>query len=179
MRQWPFAGDSPVARARKMALAYRSVAAEQSAAVAQLRDLLTEIHPKLLKWADNELAGRIHKALAGIHDTPVAVLDDRFYSWGEEWHTPLPETYELDDWVPAKVAGKLIGISGGSLSRLRRTGRIEATFIGGKGTGDRGRFLYQVRDVYALSSELRGREGRATDTVPEQEEVRSDDKKSG
>ena len=130
---WPFPGDSPVARARKMALAYRALAEE----------------------FQNMLA-------AGVAPTnTVADLDKRFRDWGERWVGEKPATYDLDDWVPTTEAADLIQISTGALSRARVRGRIK-----GEWRGQRFGYWYQVRDVYALSETVRGRDRASTDTVP-------------
>ncbi len=161
-----------MARARKVALAYRARAEEHAAQARELRDLLAEINPTLLKFADTELAGRIQKAIKTTVED-VADLDQRFWDWGESWHCPSKQTYEPDDMLPAREAAPLIQVAANTLNRMRLRGRIKGHWKGGKGTGVNGQYLYRVRDVYQLSSELRGRGWRATDSVPDQEEARS------
>lgn len=103
MTVWPFPGDSPVVKARKVALAYRSVA--------------EELHKALLA----------HQAEAA---DPVADLDQRFRKWGITWHAEATIVHSDDDWVSAKEAANLVHLSKGAISRLRATGRLKGEWRG-------------------------------------------------
>ncbi len=135
--QWPFPGDSPIARARKVGLAYRTLA----------QDLTKQLHD------------------AGITvETAVADLDERFTDWGEKWHCEQVKSLGPDDLVDRNEAAALIGVAGGTLGRLRIRGRIKGQWVKGV-FGKPGHYLYKVSDVYQLSTELRGRSWRAADAT--------------
>lgn len=149
---WPFPGDAPVVRARKVALAYRSVAQEQQQTIADMQALLAKIDRRLLGFTDAALDQAIH---AIVNATPVDLvgdLDRRFADWGQAWHAEVVQEHELDDMVPAKVAASLVHLSYGALQRARVRGRIKGEY---RGTIEG--YWYRVRDVYALSSESRKR----------------------
>ncbi len=103
---WPFPGDSSIVRARKVALAYRELAAQFAPA-----EKLSE-------------------------------MDARFRRWGEGWMSPV-DTFGPDDWVNAKQAGQLAGMSGANVHKLRRNGEIRARYDGRK-------YLFQVGEVQQL-----------------------------
>lgn len=167
MKAWPFPGESPVVRARKMALAYRNVAQQLQADHDRLVELFGRIDPRILDWIDDEETRKLLKNLDKNPDL-VGELDKRFREWGETWHAEVVVQYTDDDEVDAKEASKLIHVSANTINRARMRGRITGTFK--KKTGDNmGRWYYVVADVYKLSTELRGRGWRrteATDTVP-------------
>lgn len=117
---WPFPGDSPVVRARKMALAYRALA-------------------------------------EGFSVRQVEELDDRFLTWGEQWHLPQPIVYSEGDWVHVTEAARLIHVNPHTLSTLRVRGRIKGRICRGKRRG----FEYLYEDLMKLSTQLRGRGGKA------------------
>lgn len=135
--RWPFPGDSPIAAARKAALAYRALAFD--------------------------LAEALEKAKAGVWDggldplVAVSEMDKRMRDWGQQWVDPSPTSYEPDDMVTAQEAGALIGLHSGTVSSLRLRGRIP-------GVWDKQgrRFLYRVSDVYELQGQLRRRKPSPT-----------------
>lgn len=175
--KWPFPGDSPIARARKVALAYRALAEEQVELIAKLKYALRALDNLPVENVDPELPAKIEELLAFNADDPVHALDQRFTQWGEQWHSNTPIHYEPDDWVVTKIAANLINISTGALSRLRKTGRIKGRFVREVGIGG---YTYQVKDVYALSEQLRGRAWRtdpSTDTVTDSRSSAPNDRK--
>jgi hypothetical protein len=177
MRRWPFPGEQPVHRARKVALAYRHTALEYADVAEHLRTIIEAVEnadrrllaydsPKTLAALDiamkaaREYLDNIHKA-----ETPQA-LDERFTSWGETFHCEQPEHYEDDDLVKGAQAAKLIHVSPKTMSTERIRGRIKGIWDPEMATA--GGYWYRVGDVYALSSELRGRAWRrkgSTDTL--------------
>jgi hypothetical protein len=155
-RLWPFPGDSPVARARKVALAYRSVALQQHQALASLRDALDKADKRLLAYDSPATLVAIKQALADIGDTdPVAELDKRFTDWGETFHSEQPIHYEMDDYVNATIAGQLIHLNRKSINELRQKGRLKGHWT--PDLGPVGGYIYRVSDVYELSSKKRRR----------------------
>lgn len=174
-KKWPFPEDSNVARARKMALAYRNVAQEQAALIDQYRtatqiivDAVNQADRRLLAYDSPKtlaaLAEALKNAQAALDNTgagnPVNDLDRRFTSWGEAWHCEQPTEYEDDDYVPTAVGAKLIGISAKTLTDMRNTGRIDAQF--NEQTGIHGGYWYQVADLYTLARTMRGRAWRSS-----------------
>lgn len=151
-RGWPFPGDAPVVRARKVALAYRAIAQDQAQQLKAYKDILSKLDRRLLLYDDRQAAARLHALVEHTNDTQVEELDQRFADWGQTWHADIPMSYDLDDTVPARIAAELLCIAPGTLGRLRANGRIKGEF---RGRADG--FWYRVRDVYALSSEVRGR----------------------
>ncbi len=153
-RKWPFPGDAPVTRARKMALAYRQRAERLEARHSDLRKTVNE----LLEMKN--LPVKVRGALLAValddakHET-VEGLDTRFLDWGETWHTPIEATYDLDDWVSAKIGGQLIQIPPATLTTLRMRRRITGRWAKGKGVNPHWEF--KVRDLYALQDEIRKR----------------------
>ena len=165
--QWPYPGDSPVARARKVAGAYRSLAQEQAAALAQCATVLDAVDRRLVAFKDPAVLSQIDacvKALSAL--TPPEALDTRFREWGEGWHADIPVHYEQDDWVTAKEAAPIVGLNKGTLGQLRIRGRIKGKWD--KNLGSRGGWRYRVGDLWKLSTEKRGRDWRArerTDSI--------------
>lgn len=184
---WPFPGDSPVARARKMCGAYRQVAQQQHQAACELRDAYLNQHKaaaalrealdkadtRLLSYDSPATLELIKKALkeldaeqipAAFDPTdPVAELDERFSSWGESFHAEQVDHYEMDDWVKASVAASLIHVSHKTINTLRIQGRIKGQWH--QTLGPSGGYLYLVADVYKLSETLRSRTWQKKPTV--------------
>lgn len=165
MSGWPFRGDSNVVRARKMALAYRQLAAEQQQRATRLRAVLTGADLKALRSIDKNLATRIADLLKEKVGDPVHEMDERFLNWGEQWHTPMERTsYDEEEELRTEEAAKLIQIAAGTLLTLRKRGRIKGTYVKDQNP----HFEFKVADLYKLQSELRGRnwrKGDPTDTV--------------
>jgi hypothetical protein len=126
VKPWPWHGDGPAARARKVALAYRAIAVQLLAAA--------------------------EKAGADMDPDAIRKADERFMKWGEGWLDVGPVTYDGDDMVGSRVAGSLVGLAAGTISRYRVEGRI----VGVLDEANRC-FKYKVDDVYALKAKLRGR----------------------
>ena len=121
---WPFPGESPVARARRVALAYRA-------------------------------AVEAHAPEQVLHDLDRIIARE----WGEAWAAPRVLIHGPDDALSAAEAGALICISAAAINNLRRAGRL---------TGHKdpaGHWRYRAREVSRLSSEVRRRSARATDTL--------------
>ena len=178
-KRWPFPGEAPVTRARKVALAYRNLARElyealralnegaqrQQRAAAALREALEKADARLLSYDSPATLEAIKTALKELDggekikdlppEDPILDLDNRFNSWGESFHAEQPDHYEMDDWVKASVAARLIHISDKTVNTLRVEGRIKG--IWDKDVGSSGGYLYKVEDVYALSLTLRSR----------------------
>jgi len=89
----------------------------------------------------------------------VAELDDRFINWDEVWITPQGR-FEPTDWITAKQAGALLGVSDGTISKNRMSGRI-------KGRKVNQTFFYKVSDVYELSDQVRRRKTSPPVRVPD------------
>jgi hypothetical protein len=157
-KKWPFPGDHPINRARKMALAYRHLAEQQQLAIQQVREVLEQLDRRLLAYKDPGDVQLLDNALKAFDDTTTEDLDKRFTDWGETWHADIPQHYEMDDYVKADVAASLIHIGRKGISAHRISGRLKGHFDPAMGTG--GGYWYQVRDVYELSSKLRGRNWR-------------------
>lgn len=182
IKKWPFRGDPPVTRARKVALAYRNTAAEYETLIAPLReaaqtivDALSKADRRLLAYDSPKTLGEIDQALktvaAALLDMPaptqtVTQLDARFISWGEFWHCEQPAERELDEYVLAKEGSRLIGITPKTLNTLRNQGRIDAVFD--KDRSATGAYWYKVADLMALQPTLASRAWRrksSTDTL--------------
>ncbi len=162
-RRWPFPGDAPIVRARRVGLAYRAKARELEDKLAEYRELLARVNPSLVKFADNQLANEIQKMLAlGPDENDVESMDRRFLDWGETWHTPIEISYAPEDEVRSKVAAQLIQVSENTIGKARIHGRLPGRWIKPV-DGYPGHFLYKVADVYALSGQLRGRHWRSSD----------------
>lgn len=163
-RKWPFPGDSPVVRARKVALAYRTVALEAASDLQVLAAALSKVD---LSLVDEEAVQVLIKRRP---NDPVAELDERFLQWGEKWHAEQPaRDLQPDDEVTSKEAGALLNVAPQTVNRMRIRGRIKGRWVKGQ-FGSPGHWKFKVSDVYALSSELRGRGWRAKDatvTVPD------------
>lgn len=173
---WPWPGDSPVVRARKIALHYRSLAEEQQKRANDLHQLLTDtVNLKSLRLVDPDLAQALDVIVVtgGQVADAVETADRKFLEWGEEWHTPLEAEYADDEWVPTRVAARLIHIAEGTITRMRLRGRIQGKWR--KDPGAANTWVFKVSDLYKLQSELRGRNwksGPKTDSIPEQDSER-------
>lgn len=153
---WPFPGDVPVIRARKMLGAYRQVAIEQRDAARGLAEALRNADTRLLAYDSPTTLEAIKAALKTLDDAdPVAALDKRFSDWGETFHVEQPQHYEMDDWVRASEAAKLIHIDKSALNQMRIRGRIKGMWS--DDVGSCGGYLYKVEDVYKLSTTIRRR----------------------
>lgn len=164
-RQWPWPGDAPVVRARKMALAYRHLAQEQQARLNRIRELFTRFDERVLKWEpDEEAMAELRKILEAGPADAVDDLDRRFVSWGEEWHADFDITYEPDDLVATNVAAKILAINENTIGRMRINGRLEGHLI--KKSGDhQKRWYFYVRDLYAVQEATRTRTSRKPDVT--------------
>lgn len=166
-RTWPFPGESPVVRARKMVLAYRHLAQQERAGALLLADLLRRADTRLLAFDNPATLDAIKTALKTLGDgDPVAELDRRFTDWGESFHAEQPEHYEMDDYVKASVACTLIHVAPKTINTMRINGRIKGHWA--PDLGSSGGYLYRVGDLYDAAAKLpsRGwRRKRSTDTL--------------
>lgn len=164
MRNWPFPGDSPVARARKMALAYRALAEQQDELIKAFVAIMHALDRKLIAF-DNPgtLAMIDHKLKKARELGGPSELDQRFSDWGEEWHAELPVTYEADDYITGRQAAPLLNINANTVGRLRIAGRIKGKWD--PTVGSRGGWTYLVADVWELSTKLRGRNWRTKERI--------------
>jgi hypothetical protein len=170
-RAWPFPGDSSIVRARKAALAYRQMAADNEKLRQQLTEVVRRVDPRIVAWIeDDEFKGLYKQIHDDSLDVPSTVdqLDRRLYEWGEDWHAVIKrEAYNDDDMINAVEAGEILGVNKNSINRMRNRGRLEGEWI--KHDGDQnGRWYYRAGDVYRLSSEVRARASRdagSTDKV--------------
>jgi len=156
LRKWPFPGDSPIARARKVALAYRTSAQAQEEKLTALREALKHVDLRLLEYDNLPSTDVIRDALKddpGVQS--VADLDKRFTGWGETWHCPRPATYDDDDYIDAVAAADILQISSGAVHKLRLRGRLKG--IWNDSLGSTGGWVFLVRDLYQLSQERRPR----------------------
>lgn len=156
-KPWPYPGDAPVTRARKMTGAYRAVAQATEPAVKLLREMRASMGSRnLYRDAVDEVLDAIDK----LESTEE--LDKRFTDWGETWHCPQVHNYDEDDLVPTKIAADIACLSPGHLGNLRIRGRIDATFD--RNIEPRGGFRYRVGDLHKLATEVRKRNwhGRKT-----------------
>lgn len=159
MKKWPFPGDYPIVRARKMALAYRNLAEQQQAAHQRIREALENLDRRLIAYDNPASLAIIDQALKEFAATSVKDLDDRFTSWGEEWHADQPVTYEPDDMVKAKTAAQIMQVAPKTVSNLRITGRLKGVWD--PDMGNSGGYWYKVSDVWEMSTRLRGRNWRS------------------
>lgn len=168
-RKWPFPGDSPVARARKIALAYRAVCQQDDELFGEVAAIFHAVDRRLVAFDNPSVLTKINEILKKIQDrAPSTELDQRFSDWGEDWHADVPVTYEADDYISAKKAAPLLNIAHGTLGRLRVEGRIEGKWDPKLDGTSRGGWTYKVADVWKLSTELRGRNWRTkpqTDSI--------------
>lgn len=165
-RKWPFPGDQPLIRARKVALAYRTLLQQREEAEQQIRDVLEKLDRRLISYSDPASVGLLDKALATLNDCRTEALDQRFTEWGETWHCDQPEHYEETDYVKAATAAKILAVSHKTISTLRINGRLTGHWDPDMGTA--GGYWYLVKDIHDLSRKMRGRNWRgkgSTDTL--------------
>lgn len=175
-REWPFPGDSPVARARKMALAYRSVAQEDDQLLAECAALLDAVDRRLIAFDNPAVLTRINDILKKIQERPPSTeLDQRFSDWGQDWHAEIPITYEQDDYITARQAAPLLNIDANTIGRLRIDGRIKGEWD--PALGSRGGWTYKVADIWELSTKLRGRNWRTKERIDRVNDDGSSDEK--
>lgn len=159
MKRWPFPGESPVVRARKMCLAYRATAEKLEAAKDDMREALNVIDRRLIAFDDPKALAALDRVQKALDALPtVKELDDRFTDWGIEWHAEQLDHYDMDDLVKPAIAGKLIHIGPNTISNMRINGRIKGHWD--PTLGSVGGYRYRVRDVYALATTMRGRSWR-------------------
>jgi hypothetical protein len=166
-RRWPFDGDSPVVRARKMALAYRALAEEQQSRLDAALDLLSRVDERVLRLnPDTGVAAGITKLLSreAINE-PVPAMDARFYEWGEEWHAELSRHYDSDEWITGEDAGHILTVAPQTVSRMRTRGRLVGKLVKVPGQQGGGRWYYLAADIYALSAEKRARSSPEVDAT--------------
>lgn len=159
--QWPFPGDAPVSRARKMGLAYRQMAIDAQKQLQAAAEFAAHLDP--------ELRERFDKTVHLDVDQRVENVDRRFLSWGEKWHAERVEPYADDEMIDTRQVAALLCITISSASKLRMRGRLPARAH----PDERGRvmWLYRAGDVYALANEPRPRKSTspasdATDSIP-------------
>lgn len=175
-RVWPFPGEVTIIRARKVALAYREAARQQHEAIKTLREALTKADTRLLAYDSPATLNAVKDAIKALGDgDPVAELDQRFTDWGETWHCEQPQHYEMDDYVKAKEAAKLIHVSAKTIQTLRMDGRLKGHWTTDIGTA--GGYLYLVADVYKLSSTMRTRGWRTKGSADNLNDSRRSDAK--
>jgi hypothetical protein len=166
-KKWPFPGDAPVTRARKIALAYRNQAQQQQAAMLQIREVLEALDRRLINFDNPASIEKLDTALKAVTSAgTVEELDQRFTDWGETWHAEQPDHYEPDDYVKATDAAKIVHVNPKTIATLRINGRLKGHWD--PDMGNAGGYWYQVRDLHDLSSKLRGRNWRnkqSTDTL--------------
>lgn len=158
MKNWPFPGDAPVSRARKMALAYRALAQQQQEAREQILRVLEQLDRRLIAFDNPGAVAIIDKAMGELAGDGVKELDERFTQWGETFHAEQPDHYEPDDYVKAKVAAQLINCAPKTISNLRIHGRLPGVWD--PNIGSSGGYWYKVSDVYETSSKMRSRSWR-------------------
>lgn len=182
MKKWPFPGDMPTARARKVALAYRhtAIAAEERADAAE--KLLRKLPDSVIRFYSAELAEQINAYVQDMSRSraqaeEVLALDRRFHDWGETWHMP-GRAWEMDDYVRGEDAAQLIQLSPEGIHKARQAGKLKGIVAGGKGTGNRPHYLYRVGDVYEYGAAVKARKAQTTDKLRDQEPVHPDDGQS-
>jgi hypothetical protein len=99
-----------------------------------------------------KIAWAYQAALRELKPEMADELDQRFRSWGENWVAPA-QSYGPEDWVTAKEAAAISGLSVGTISGLRVRGRITGVLV------DKKRFMYRVADIHRLSGVVRSRSG--------------------
>lgn len=166
-RLWPFPGESPVVRARKMVLAYRHLAQQQRDAALTLANALRKADTRLLAFDSPATLETIKTALKALGDhDPVAELDKRFTDWGETFHAEQPKHYDLDDFVKASIAAQLIQVAPKTINTMRINGRVQGYWSDDLGSS--GGYLYKVRDLYDAAATMPSRgwhRRRSTDTL--------------
>lgn len=167
MKQWPFPGEAPVVRARKMCLAYRATAEKLEAAKQDLLDALDVIDRRLIAFDDPKALAALDRVQKTLDALPtVKELDDRFTDWGVDWHAEQLDHYDPDELVKPAIAAKLIHVAVGTVGALRIKGRIKGHWD--PTISSTGGYRYKVRDVYELATIMpgRGRRKRADSAEP-------------
>lgn len=155
-KQWPFEGDAPMIRARKVAGAYRATAVAYSEALTAIGEALRLIDMRLINFDQPGAANMITKAMAEAAEVQsVAQLDQRFTEWGETWHCPRPTTYDENDFVDSIVAAEILQIAPGTVHKFRTNRRIKAVW--NPQIGPRGGWMFRVGDLYEFSRTRRRR----------------------
>lgn len=161
---WPFPRDGVLVRSRKMALAFREEAKKQRQVTLMLRDILLQADRRLIAYSDPAMLPTISAAIDAVASKdPVTELDERFVSWGEEWHADLPDNYDMDDWVKTSVAARLVQIASKTLNQMRIDGKVTGKWDPSINT--KGGYLYRVGDVFAARAAMPGRGWRVRDSI--------------
>jgi hypothetical protein len=170
LRAWPFPGDSVIARARKIALAYRETAKDYETAIAELYEIIARVDPRVVEWVDDEQFKALHKLATEdrlvklTRPAAVADMDQRFYDWGETWHANFVRTYDDDEWINSKEASAILLIDRGTINALRNRGRLNGQMI--KREGDHtAKWYFLAGDIYRLAAERRTRGSQKPDTT--------------
>lgn len=162
-RLWPFPGDQPIVRARKMALAYRQAHRDAHSQLRAIADAWQKMDPRIIGWIDDDVRDELTKLMdIGAEETPEA-LDQRFYEWGEDWHAQVVRAYADDEMITAKEAAAILCITTGGVGNLRSRGRIQGTIVHTPGRTPI--FYYKAADVYQLARERRARTSPTADTT--------------
>jgi hypothetical protein len=154
---WPDPTVNIVARTRLIALAYRKEAKRQQEGRRALQELLATVDLRVLEFSDADLAAKIRTMIADIGGDPVRDLDVKHCDYGEEWvlDGDDPPVFEYDDtdWVPASIAGPLIGMTQNHFGQLRIHGHLKKFKHLSQPTG----YVYQVGEARASKGLLPGR----------------------
>jgi hypothetical protein len=166
-KQWPFPGDLPVVRARKVALAYRQQALDYEAALNELYTLIAMLGPSIIGRTEG---GNLHELPEknDVLSPGVAGLDERFIAWGEKWHTSQPVPYDDDELVDLETASQILVVSAHAILRRIQNGTLVSQFM--RRDGDhRKRHYFKAGDIYALQNDFPNRSNslraRSTDKV--------------
>jgi hypothetical protein len=152
-KKWPFPGEVPTVRSRKVALAYREGMRQQHEYVRALAALLEQADTRLMSYNDPATVAAITELIKTIGDEdPVEALDQRFSDWGERWHCEQLDHYEPDDYVKAKVAANLIHVAAKTISGMRIDGKIKGVWDPEIGTN--GGYWYRVGDLYDMRARM-------------------------
>lgn len=93
------------------------------------------------------------QALADNAPEACATIDALATRWGETWAVPGKMRHEPDDYVDTATAAELACVEPETVSTWRRRGRLNGEQVGAR------RWRYRVRDVLALSTDIRYRKG--------------------
>lgn len=140
-----------------MCLGYRAELQKTEERLRHIRNILKlPADPDIALWIRPEDVARLRQALIepADHGHGLDVLDTKFRNWGEEWVGSGPITFEPDDWVNARTAGTILGVNANTVGVMRQRGRLV-----GKWQGSHEGYFYQVKDLWRLQSEKRGRSG--------------------
>jgi hypothetical protein len=106
-----------------MALAYRDAALRERARAERLQKQLNGEHLR---------AQPAKRLLVKVPPDLVDELDRKFAELGEEWH-PHPDVeyvYDDDDWMPARHAAQVAGVTATTINRARAAGQLPAKYVG-------------------------------------------------